>query len=150
MSRHACPRCGLESTYSRDTWADRHPVAAALLALPAGFTLVSVTLAYPWFVVPLLVVLAAWWVDRRNRHRAAIVARAGYEHRELIARAVLTPQPLPVEPPRRLPRPRGADHWSTTQPLPRPKRRAPAHDMGKGRASVFATRQAAGRPAALG
>lgn len=55
-------------------WTDRHPVAAALLALSAGYTLIGVILAYPWFFVPLLVVAAAWWltsgsnVARRSRH----------------------------------------------------------------------------------
>jgi hypothetical protein len=90
-----------------------------LLALPTGFTLVSVTLAHPWFVVPLLVLLAAWWVDRRNRRRAAIAARADHECREVMARATFAPQPSPVEPRRRLSRPRGADHWSPTQPIRR-------------------------------
>lgn len=40
MTRHACPRCGFES--SRDRWWDRHPIAAVLFALPAGYTLVGV------------------------------------------------------------------------------------------------------------
>lgn len=117
MTNHTCLRCGLESRCSHGNWADRHPAAVVLFALPAGFTLVSVTLAYPWFFVPLLVVAAAWWVDRRNRQRAAIAARADNEHREVIARAIFGPQPFPVTPMRRPSRPRGADHWSITKPI---------------------------------
>jgi hypothetical protein len=65
-----------------------------LLLIPTLYTLVGVILAYPWFFVPLLVVVTGWCVDRRNRRRAAIAARADYEHRELIARAVLRPPPF--------------------------------------------------------
>lgn len=109
MSRHSCPRCGLES--SRDTWAERHPVATVLIALPTLYTLVGVILAYPWFFVPLFIVAAAVWVDRQQRRRAALAARADYEHRVLVARAVLR-RPSPLPPVRR-----PADHWSTTQPI---------------------------------
>ncbi|OQZ87675.1 hypothetical protein BST11_26865, partial [Mycobacterium alsense] len=66
-----------------------------LFALPAGYTLVGVVLAYPWIFLPLLVVVAAFWVDRRQRRRAAIAARADHEHRKLMARAILAPQPKP-------------------------------------------------------
>lgn len=104
MSKHCCPRCGFESR--RRNWPERHPAATAVIALPTIYTLVGVILAYPWFCIPLLVVAAAVWVDRRNRQRAAIAARADHDHRRIIAAAVFTPQ-----------RPRGADHWSPTQPL---------------------------------
>ncbi|WP_264010474.1 hypothetical protein, partial [Mycobacterium alsense] len=68
---------------------------------------------------------AAFWVDRRQRRRAAIAARADHEHRKLMARAILAPQP---KPPRgrinnnfRISccplRARGADHWSNTAPI---------------------------------
>ncbi|SPM40598.1 hypothetical protein MNAB215_2799, partial [Mycobacterium numidiamassiliense] len=77
-----------------------------LFALPAGYTIIGVLLAYPWFFVPLLVVAAALWVDRRQRQRHAIAARADLEHRELMVRAVL-------------PRRRAADHWSPTEPMRR-------------------------------
>ena len=133
MAGHPCPRCGHEwSRFKCDhSWADRHPAAAVLFALPAGYTLVGVILAYPWFFVPLLVVAAALWVDRRNRHRAAVAARADHEHRELMARAIFSLPPAPIKSPRRLPRPRGAagvvnhytspdpDHWSITEPIRR-------------------------------
>jgi hypothetical protein len=117
MASHTCTMCGFEVSCSHGRWLDRHPAAAALFALLAGFTLVSVTLAYPWFVVPLLVLLAAWWVDRRNRQRAAIAARADREHRDLMARPNVSPQLAPVKPPSRRPRPRGADHWADTEPI---------------------------------
>jgi hypothetical protein len=74
-----------------------------LFALPAGYTLIGVILAYRWFFVPLLVVVCAFAVDRRQRRRTAIAARADYEHRALIARQL---------PPRQ-----AADHWSTTEPI---------------------------------
>ncbi|OBK14106.1 hypothetical protein [Mycobacterium asiaticum] len=101
---HHCPRCGFESRTR--TWPERHPYAAALAAIPTIWTLVSVTLAYPWFFVPVLIVAAAVWVDRRQKRRTAILARADHDHRKLMARAVFG-----------LRRPRGADHWSPTQPI---------------------------------
>lgn len=116
MTGHACSRCGFESAHDR--WPDRHPVAAVLFALPAGYTLIGVLLAYPWFFVPLLVVVCAVVVDRRQRQRAAIAARADHEHRELVARAVIrrqSPVPAVLPPMRRRP---AADHWSLTQPIP--------------------------------
>lgn len=94
MSAHYCPRCGLES--SRDAWWDRHPVAAALLTLPAVYTLVAVLLANPWFFMPVLMVAAAWWVDRRNRRRAAIAARAEHEYRQQMVRAMNIRPALPM------------------------------------------------------
>ena len=107
MTGHACPRCGFNS--SHDGWPDRHPVAAVLFALPAGYTIIGVILAYPWFFVPLLVVVCALQVDRRNRRRASIAARAEHEHRALIAHAVFSTRA-------QLPR-RAADQWSTTEPI---------------------------------
>jgi hypothetical protein len=86
MFRHACPRCGLDARSSHGSWVDRHPAAAVCFALPAGYTLVGVILAYPWFFVPILLVVAAFWVDRRQRRRAAIAARTDHEHREQMAR----------------------------------------------------------------
>jgi hypothetical protein len=112
MTQHACPRCGLES--KRRGWWDRHPAAAVCAAvffgLPALYTVVGVILAYPRFLVPVLVVVCAVVVGRRQRRRAAIAARADHEHRELMARAVFGPRT-------RSRRRRGADHWSPTQPI---------------------------------
>jgi hypothetical protein len=55
MTKHACPRCGLEGSHFKcdPSWADRHPAAAVLFALPTLYTLTGVILAYPWFFVPL-------------------------------------------------------------------------------------------------
>lgn len=116
MTSHACPRCGLESRRSHGRWWDRHPVAAALFALPAGYTLIAVMLVYPWFTIPVTIIAAAVWVDRRNRQRLAIAARADWEHRALLAASLKRPSPreLPNGPRARR---RGADHWSTTQPI---------------------------------
>ncbi|WP_407686016.1 hypothetical protein [Mycobacterium sp. HUMS_1102779] len=128
MATHSCPKCGFEEP--RDVWHERHPVAAVLLALPVLYTIVGVILAYPWFCIPLLIVTAAVWVDRRNRRRAAIAARADWEHRERMARAIFSPHPLlpaPLNPP---PKPRTAPvsvrhvltDWPTTPMLTRPIR----------------------------
>ncbi|SPM34770.1 Mycobacterium rhizamassiliense ORFan, partial [Mycobacterium rhizamassiliense] len=74
VARRACPRCGFES--KRRNWADRHQAAAVCAAvffgLAALYTVVGVLLAYPWFFVPMLVVVCAFMVDRRMRVRAAI------------------------------------------------------------------------------
>ena len=113
MANHTCTKCGFGVSCSHGRWHDRHPVAAVLLALPAGYTIIGVLLAYPWFFVPLLVVVAAVWVDRRNRRGAAIAARADYEHRQLMAEGMFRPQRARL-------RTRGADHWSATVPLRAP------------------------------
>lgn len=117
MASRACERCGYEPRRSkRDAWADRHPAAAVcagvFVGLPALYTIAGVILAYPWFFIPVLVVVCAVVVDRRMRQRAAIAARADWEHRALMARTVFgPPTPLPVR------RGRAADHWSPTQPI---------------------------------
>jgi hypothetical protein len=120
---------------------DRQPAAAVCVAvfvgLSAGYTLVGVVLAYPWFFVPLLIVAAAVWIDRRNRRRAAIVAWADLEHHALMRQFLPAPakmrgnqlvgadnlaaQRYMVEQhgkvAKRMLRP-GADHWSPTEPIP--------------------------------
>jgi hypothetical protein len=73
-----------------------------------------VILAYPWFFVPVLIVAAGWWVDRRQRRRTAIAARADWEPRKSMADAVLRPQAAPLP---RAPRRHPADHWSPTEPM---------------------------------
>jgi hypothetical protein len=80
------------------------------------FTVVSIVLAYPWFCIPMLIVAAAFWVDRRQRRRAAVAARADHEYRELMVAAARGVPPLSLSGHRRG-RPRGADHWSPTRPL---------------------------------
>lgn len=85
-----------------------------------------VILAYPWFAVPVLVVVCALLVNRAQRRRAAIAARADHEHRQQIAGAVfaelrmspILPAPAPVM--NRWPTTRhrrAADHWSATDPI---------------------------------
>lgn len=108
MSKHACPRCGY--VLSRSHWWDRHPALAVLFALPAGYTVIGVLLAYPWFFIPVLIVVCAVVVDRRQRHRHAIAARADWEHRALMV------QSLPQLPATVVPRRRPASHWSITEP----------------------------------
>lgn len=114
MTTHACPRCGLEARCSHGRWWDRHPVAAVLFALPAGYTLVAIMLVYPWFTIPVTITVAALLLNRSARKRATITARADYEHRELIVDAVFRSQLLAIELPRR---PTAADHWSPTVPI---------------------------------
>ena len=58
-------------------------------------------LVYPWFTIPATIIVCAFLVGRRQRPRAAIAARADYEHRELMVRAIFNPEPPPVEPQRR-------------------------------------------------
>ncbi|WP_157185994.1 hypothetical protein [Mycobacterium canetti] len=120
----SCPRCGYETR--RKSWAQRHPAATAVIAVPTIYLLIGALLAYPWLCMPLLVVGAAWWMDRRNRRRAAIVARADHDHRELMARAVFTDAPQPQ--PHRRPAARRPGHvltdWPTTPMTTRPMRRA--------------------------
>jgi hypothetical protein len=91
---------------------DRHPLAGGLLVLPAGYTIIDVLLAYPWFFVPVLVVVCAVIVDRRQRQRRAIAARADHAYRKQIAEAVFAPRKLP-----QVRRRRAAYHWSATEPL---------------------------------
>lgn len=104
MTNH-CPRCGFQTGKS---WPERHPWAAALAAIPTAWLVVSAVLAHPWVFVPLLIVSCAVWVDRRQRRRSAVLARADHDHRRLMARAVFGDRR----------RPRGADHWSQTVPMP--------------------------------
>lgn len=93
---HECPRCGFES--ERDGWRDRHPAAAVcasvFVGLPALYTVAGVILAYPWFAVPVLVVVCAVVVDHRMCRRAAIAARADWEHRRLIAAPIAPVRPV--------------------------------------------------------
>jgi hypothetical protein len=131
MPKHECPRCGLESRSSRGSWADRHSATTALCALLAGYMVVNVIVMYPWFCIPVLVVVAAFWVDRRNRKRTALMARADYENQaQLLRESPQSPAGPPAAKRQKVRRPpRGADHWATTQPIraqddggPRPPR----------------------------
>lgn len=128
MAKDSCARCGFES--SRDQWWDRHPAAAVLVALPTGYTIIGVILAYPWFFIPVLVIVCAVAVDRRQRRRAAIAARADHDHREQLVREV---RAADLEHRRvlnrrlatalRSGRRRAADHWSLTEPIRQGDRR---------------------------
>ncbi|ORV92718.1 hypothetical protein AWC11_07630 [Mycobacterium interjectum] len=94
LSQHSCgcARCGFENSCTHGRWVDRHPVAAVyagvFVGLPAGYTLVGVMLVYPWFTIPAMIIVCALLLNRAARRRAAIAARADWEHRELIRRAV--------------------------------------------------------------
>ncbi|WP_197504148.1 hypothetical protein [Mycobacterium sp. E1319] len=87
--------------------------------------MVGVILAYPWFFVPVLVVACAVVVDRRMRQRAAIAARADWEHRALMAKHFsgltlkrqFTAPPVFFGLPRKSRSRCAADHWSKTEPL---------------------------------
>ncbi|ANR92723.1 hypothetical protein O972_25300 [Mycobacterium avium subsp. avium 10-9275] len=115
MAGHQCPRCGLE--FERDTWRDRHPAAAVcagvFVGLPALYTVAGVILAYPWFFVPVLVVVCALLVNRAQRRRAAIAARADWEYRQQMLGAVFADhRALAMQPP---PRRRAAGHSAVTE-----------------------------------
>lgn len=89
--------------------------AGVFVGLPALYTVAGIVLAYPWFFVPVLVVVCAVVVDRQMRRRAAIAARADWEYRQQMLGAVLADQYLPaIQPP---PRRRAADHSSVTEPI---------------------------------
>lgn len=83
MAKHCCPRCGFESGH--DSWHDRNPIPTVLLALPLTIFCIGALLAYPWFLIPVLMVVCALLVDRRQRRRAAIAARADYDYRQHMA-----------------------------------------------------------------
>ena len=93
MANHACTKCGFETTCSHGRWWDRHPATTALCALLAGYLVVSVIVAHPWFGVPVLVVVAALWVDRRQPvvARRSPATSCSFEPRELMARWILRP-----------------------------------------------------------
>ncbi|WP_141681921.1 hypothetical protein [Mycobacterium malmoense] len=81
--KHSCLRCGFQSGH--DAWWDRHPWPAALAAVPLLVFLAGAVLAYPWVLVPLLVVAVGVWVDWRQRQRNAVAARADWDYRQHMA-----------------------------------------------------------------
>lgn len=103
-SQCVCPRCGFESSCSHGRWVDRHPAAAVSAAvvfgLPAGYTLVGVMLVYPWFTIPVTIIVCAFLLNRLARRRAAIAARADWEHREMMVRAMRQLPDRAAPPPR--------------------------------------------------
>jgi hypothetical protein len=98
MTRHTCLRCGLESRCSYDSWPDRHPVAAVFFALSLALIGLAAIAENPWLFVPLLVVaMLAVVIDREHRRRAALAARADYDHQVLMWRSLGQP-PAPMRP----------------------------------------------------
>lgn len=96
MTKHACPRCGLES--SHDTWAERHPAAAVTAGL---FTLVWTSMMLSVYAIAALTMIAlacvggvGYWTIRERRRREALVARAEWEHRAVMAAPVPAVKPL--------------------------------------------------------
>lgn len=59
--------------------------------------------------------------DQMRKRREAVAARAEWEHQALVAAAVqptsIDPAPPPASRGNVVHRQRGADHWSTTQPI---------------------------------
>lgn len=83
-------------------------------------------LAYPWFFVPVLVVVCAFIVDRRMRRRAAIAARADHEYRQQMLGAVMADQRMSpiLAAPRAAERPAHVmNRWPTTPMATAPTRR---------------------------
>lgn len=126
MTTHACPRCGLESRCSHGNWPDRHPAAAVTLAV----IVLATVCAYPWLLAVAAVGGGVYWASRERRRREALAARADWEHRALMAAPLKWPPALSERNssagrkyetvrPSPTPRRRGADHWSTTEPMRR-------------------------------
>ncbi|OIN79368.1 hypothetical protein BMG05_18465 [Mycobacterium malmoense] len=66
------------------------------VGLPAGYTLVGIMLIWPWFTIPATIIVCAVLLNRAARKRAAIAARAEWEHREMMVRAIQQPgRPAP-------------------------------------------------------
>lgn len=95
MGKHTCMRCGLEARCSHGSWADRHPYAAVLYAVPVTLFVLAAVCAYPWLLAPLTIALVACVVDREHRRRAALAARADAENAAYLAAPVPPVQPLP-------------------------------------------------------
>lgn len=116
MTKHTCVRCGHELRCQHGSWPDRRPYAAALFAVPVTITGLGAIAAYPWLFVPLLMLAGVAYVaDREHRRRAALAARADWEHREIMVAALNGPAfPRHQTPQRRL-----ADHCSITEPIRR-------------------------------
>jgi hypothetical protein len=94
---------------------DRHPAAAVTAGL---FTLVWMSMmlsVYPIAALTMIglagVSVAAYRTARNRQHREALVTRADWEHRALMAR------PLPQLPAAIVPHRRAADHSSRTEPM---------------------------------
>jgi hypothetical protein len=125
MSEHACRRCGLEAHTSRGGWADRHPAAAVTAGL---FTLTLTAMMLSEHPVAALAMLAAagaawfvWLLDRERDRRAAVAARADWQHR------LLTAAPMP--PVRQRPHRPGlniGNDYPTSRRLATPHRRTTA------------------------
>lgn len=81
--KHTCPRCGFQSGH--EGWYDRNPVAAAIASVPIIIFCIAALIAYPWFLVPVLIVAVGVWVDRRRRKQAAITAWADWDYRQQMA-----------------------------------------------------------------
>ncbi|MDX1888875.1 hypothetical protein [Mycolicibacterium sp. 050158] len=107
MTQHICPRCGHEDSCGYGTWPDRHPALATIGAL---FTLTFMGMmfsVYPIAATAMTALGAIGWrlraAGRDKQRRAALAARADYEHARLMARSTPQPirllQPAPAHPP---------------------------------------------------
>lgn len=90
MSKHACPRCGLERRCSHGSWPDRHPVAAVTAGL---FALVWMSMMLSVYPIAALAIIAVFGISaavalagHERRRREALGTRADYEHRALLMR----------------------------------------------------------------
>ena len=111
MTGHYCQRCGSEHRCVHGGWTDRHPAATVALAV----LVVASISAYPWLVGVGVLGAVAYMIDREQRRRRALAARADYEHAALIAAQA---RPLPPL------RPAAPERWqlhslSPTKPQPR-------------------------------
>ncbi len=112
MTQHICPRCGYENTCRYGNWFDRHSVMATiggLSSLTFMGMMFSVYTSATWTMVALAAtVIGVRALGTERQRRAALVARADWEHAQLMARsqmpaiqlhpyAPLAPQPRVAE-----------------------------------------------------
>lgn len=114
MSNHTCQRCGLESRCSSGGWSDRHPACAVALGVFVVMFGLVMVVGHPWLLLVAAVGVVVYLIDREQRRRRALAARADWEFRALMEGPML---PLVANKPAR--RRRGADHWSATEPITR-------------------------------
>lgn len=119
-SQHICQRCGHEEECGYGSWPDRHPIMATVGGI---FTLTFMGMmfsVYPggaWTMTGLVAAVAGGRaIARARRRRAALVARAEWEHAAMAQSPPATIRLHPHGPPAPPPSPwHVMTHWPTTK-----------------------------------